>query len=99
MKKIYALDAKVREEECDHSCGFTYRGKMPCTGPRVCHMCGTTKDPEPIMFVAYTTVRALPANLRGIVCEYHELGRAGRLSNGTYPCGDCDACGPRTAVA
>lgn len=40
-KKIYALFPEERERECDHPSGFPYRGQVPCTGPRVCRMCGT----------------------------------------------------------
>jgi len=40
-KKIHALFPEEREKECNHPSGFAYSGKIPCTGPRVCHLCGT----------------------------------------------------------
>jgi len=43
-KKIYALNPKEREKECDHPLGFSYSGKIPNTGRQVCFMCGTTKE-------------------------------------------------------
>ena len=39
MKKRFALIPAVREQECDHE-HWHYRGEIPCTGPRVCNMCG-----------------------------------------------------------
>jgi hypothetical protein len=39
--KIYALVPSERLKECDHFSGFSYTGTIPCTGPRVCHLCGT----------------------------------------------------------
>lgn len=42
--KIYALFPSERTKECDHPSGFAFRGKMPCTGPRVCHLCGTREE-------------------------------------------------------
>ena len=39
-KKQYALDPAEREKECTHELGFAYRGSIPCTGPRICYMCG-----------------------------------------------------------
>ena len=47
MKKVYALFPAERERECDHPMGFPYTGRIPCTGPRVCSLCGTRiKDAE-----------------------------------------------------
>ena len=43
-KKIYALFADVREQECDHPCGWPYTGSMPCTGSQRFPLCGTYKD-------------------------------------------------------
>ncbi len=43
MKKILALVPSVREQECDHSCGYHYTGEIPCTGRLACFMCGSTK--------------------------------------------------------
>lgn len=45
-KKIYALHPDVREQECNHSCGFHYRGIIPCTGPQICYLCGTHKEDD-----------------------------------------------------
>ncbi len=28
------------KKECNHAFGFPYRGRVPCTGPRVCPACG-----------------------------------------------------------
>jgi len=48
-KKIFALIPSEREKECDHPLGFAYTGKIPCTGPRVCRLCGTrAPEPEPL---------------------------------------------------
>ena len=43
-KKIYALIPAEREQECYHLAGFAYTGRVPCTGLRVCHLCGTRAD-------------------------------------------------------
>lgn len=42
MKQVLALDPREREKECEHK-HRPYRARfgMPCTGPRVCSMCGT----------------------------------------------------------
>jgi hypothetical protein len=37
--KVNALYPPVRLEVCDHV-HMPYRGSVPCTGPRVCTMCG-----------------------------------------------------------
>ena len=29
---------------CDHRAGFPYSGKVPCTGPRLCPVCGARYD-------------------------------------------------------
>jgi len=33
-----------RDGVCDHSMGFPYQGKIPCTGPKVCPLCGTREE-------------------------------------------------------
>ena len=43
-KKIYALIPAEREKDCDHALGFPCRGRLPCTGPRVCPLCGTRQE-------------------------------------------------------
>ena len=43
-KKIYALIAEVREQECDHLM-LHWTGQIPCTGQLVCYMCGTDFTP------------------------------------------------------
>lgn len=43
-KKVNALLPDVREQECDHPSGFTFTGKIPCTGPRVCHLCNSDEN-------------------------------------------------------
>ena len=43
-KKIFALVLSEREKECTHEAGFYYTGKMPCTGPKKCYMCGTREE-------------------------------------------------------
>lgn len=40
-RKIYAASAEEREKICDHPGGFPHAGAIPCTGPRICRMCGT----------------------------------------------------------
>lgn len=40
MKKIYAQCPEERNKECYHD-HTPYRGSIPCTGPRICTMCGT----------------------------------------------------------
>lgn len=40
MKKKLALDPEVREQKCDHV-HAPYSGQIPCTGPRICSMCGS----------------------------------------------------------
>lgn len=42
--KKNALDPAEREKECLHELGFQYSGRIPCTGPKVCYMCGTRED-------------------------------------------------------
>ncbi len=42
--KKNALDPAEREKECAHELGFSYTGTIPCTGPKVCYMCGTRQD-------------------------------------------------------
>lgn len=42
--KKYALDPKEREKECSHELGFAYSGRIPCTRPHICYMCGTRED-------------------------------------------------------
>ena len=44
MKRVNALFD--RDKDCDHPSGFAYRGKVPCTGPRVCHLCGSVDLPS-----------------------------------------------------
>lgn len=44
MKKILALHPEVREQECEHV-HAPYSGSMPCTGPRICSMCGSRVEP------------------------------------------------------
>jgi hypothetical protein len=39
-RKRFALVPAMREEICDHPLGFRYTGAIPCTGPRVCPLCG-----------------------------------------------------------
>jgi hypothetical protein len=39
-KKVFALAPSEREKECEHE-HAPYSGVIPCTGPRVCTMCGT----------------------------------------------------------
>jgi hypothetical protein len=41
MRKVLALVPSVQSETCHHAAGFAYTGRVPCTGPRVCHMCGS----------------------------------------------------------
>lgn len=41
--KIYALIPEVRLQVCDHPVGFSYTGRVPGTGPRVCYLCGTNQ--------------------------------------------------------
>ena len=43
-KKVNALIPEIREQECHHDCSFAFTGKLPCTGPRICLMCGTRKE-------------------------------------------------------
>ncbi len=38
-KKIFALVPSEREKECDHR-QAAYSGRIPCTGPIICAMCG-----------------------------------------------------------
>ena len=46
MKKKYALVPSEREKECYHEMGFYWTGKIPCTGIRICYMCGTKEHEE-----------------------------------------------------
>ena len=41
--KKNALVPSERSKVCDHPSGFAYSGSVPCTGPRVCHLCETTE--------------------------------------------------------
>ena len=43
-QKVNALLPEIREQECDHASGLPFTGKIPCTGPQVCLMCGTRKE-------------------------------------------------------
>ena len=43
MNKRFALIPEEREKECTHE-WMHFRGSMPCTGPKVCSMCGLTDD-------------------------------------------------------
>jgi len=43
MKKIFALIPSERSKECPHE-HMHYRGTIPCTGPRVCSMCGMREE-------------------------------------------------------
>jgi hypothetical protein len=40
MKKILALHPEIREQECFHV-HAPYSGRMPCTGSKICTMCGS----------------------------------------------------------
>ncbi len=42
--KKYAANPAERTKVCDHPLGFPYKGRIPCTGPRVCPMCGAHKE-------------------------------------------------------
>lgn len=44
-KKIYALLPSEREKTCNNHL-VTYAGLIPCTGNRVCLMCGAEVDRE-----------------------------------------------------
>jgi len=47
---------EMRELECEHTLGFPYTGTIPCTGPRVCPMCGTDlEDIEEIPIIRNNT--------------------------------------------
>lgn len=41
-KRIFAMFD--RDEECEHGLGFPYTGRIPCTGPRKCPLCGLTPE-------------------------------------------------------
>lgn len=43
-KRIYAINRP--DDECKHEAGFPYRARfgMPCTGPRICRLCGLTLE-------------------------------------------------------
>ena len=43
MLKRFALVPSERLKECEHE-HMRYRGAIPCTGPRVCSMCGARED-------------------------------------------------------
>ena len=43
MNKRFALIPSERERECTHE-WLHFRGSIPCTGPRVCSMCGLTEE-------------------------------------------------------
>jgi len=43
MLKRFALVPSERLKECRHE-HMRYRGAIPCTGPRVCSMCGARED-------------------------------------------------------
>ena len=47
MKKLHALDPKVREQECEHT-HTPFSGSIPCTGPRICTMCGAWRIPSDV---------------------------------------------------
>ena len=47
MNKRYALIPSERNKPCTHE-HAPYSGRMPCTGPRVCSMCGTVVDDIPM---------------------------------------------------
>lgn len=34
------------DQACEHPSGFVYRGAIPCTGPKVCHMCGAFEEEQ-----------------------------------------------------
>ena len=42
MNKRFALIPAEREKECTHE-WLHFRGTIPCTGPKVCSMCGLTE--------------------------------------------------------
>jgi hypothetical protein len=42
--KKNALDPAERKKICTHELGFRYSGRIPCTGPKVCWMCGARED-------------------------------------------------------
>ena len=44
FRKKNALDPAEREKPCDHALGFRYAGKIPCTGPKLCPMCGANEE-------------------------------------------------------
>jgi hypothetical protein len=43
-KKRFALNPRERDKECSHELGFRYNGTIPCTGPKVCLMCGEQEE-------------------------------------------------------
>lgn len=43
FRKRFHLIPEHRNEPCDHFLAFRYQGRVPCTGPRVCDMCGATE--------------------------------------------------------
>ena len=47
-----------RDKPCNHPQGFPYRGEIPCTGPKVCPMCGTREeDAKPAEPKSYPSAR------------------------------------------
>lgn len=44
MNQRFHLDPIERDKECIHRFGFLYTGTIPCTGRKVCPMCGTVED-------------------------------------------------------
>lgn len=45
-KKIHALIPSERDKDCTHELGFSWSGKVPCTGRKLCYMCGE-EQPKP----------------------------------------------------
>lgn len=45
ISKRFALLPSEREKPCPHEM-VAYIGRIPCTGPRVCRMCGTVEPRE-----------------------------------------------------
>jgi hypothetical protein len=43
-KKKNALFPAEREKPCDHALGFPFSGNIPCTGARLCPMCGARRE-------------------------------------------------------
>ena len=47
MKKIYAAYPPEREKDCNCEGTVAYTGRVPCTGPIKCWMCGKQHDEFP----------------------------------------------------